>query len=76
MVGFPNPIVRAKNGSFPKADTFLENELLSGESIAQSLVKKPVLCVHGIVTGIYIFVVEFLIHCNHLKNKCLIYLLM
>lgn len=69
MVDFPNPIVRAKNGSFTKADTFLENELLSGEAIALSLVNKSELCVHDIVTGIYIFVVKFLIHCSHLKKK-------
>lgn len=69
MVDFPNPIVRAKNGSFTKADTCLENELLSGEAIALSLVNKSELCVHDIVTGIYIFVVKFLIHCNHLKKK-------
>jgi len=48
MVGYLEPQVTAKNGSFPSAESFLENYLVFGEAVAQSLVNNSLSCVYMI----------------------------
>lgn len=50
VVGYADPQVAAKNGSFPNAVNFLENYLLFGEAVGWSLVNNIRSCIYDIVT--------------------------
>lgn len=51
MLSHPDPLVTTKNGRLTNAVTFLEQDLLFGEAVTQSLVNSAwAACVRGVGT--------------------------